>query len=343
MKRAVFFLLFALFASAVPASRPHRLKVGLVLGGGGAKGAAEVGVLKVLEEEEIPVDYIAGTSIGALVGGLYSTGYRADFLRSLFRHCDWAALFSDYAVEHRRKFLSSDAGRTYIFGLPLPFQRTDADGAASFSPGLVEGRNISALLQELTAKYKKSRRFSRLPIPFACVAVDLRTLEERVLTEGVLWRAMRASMSIPGIFMPVEWGGAQLIDGGALNNLPVDVVRQMGADIVICVDLQQREEDVTEVSFFARLGDMLMGQARDRYVTNRLDADFYIHPQIPYGPLHFSRSATDEMYQLGYAAADALRPQLRDLKRYLLEPTRLRPQFPRVVTADSVRSQPALP
>ncbi|MBR1733718.1 MAG: patatin-like phospholipase family protein [Alloprevotella sp.] len=343
MKRVIFLFLFALFVSAQSAARPHRLKVGVVLGGGGAKGAAEVGVLKVLEEEEIPVDYIAGASIGALVGGLYSTGYRADFLRSLFRHCDWAALFSDYASEHRRKFLSSDAGRTYIFGLPLPFKRADADGTVSFSPGLVEGRNISALLQELTLKYKKSRRFSRLPIPFACVAVDLKKLEERVLTEGVLWRAMRASMSIPGIFMPAEWDGAQLIDGGALNNLPVDVARQMGADIVICVDLQQRDLDVAEVSPFARLGDVLMGKARDRYVANRLDADFYIHPQLPYGPLHFSRSATDEMYQLGYAAADALRPQLRDLKRYLFEPTRVRPKFPRAVAEDSLLFQPVLP
>ena len=166
----------------------ERLKVGLVLGGGGAKGAAEIGVLKVIEEVGIPIDYIAGTSIGSIVGGMYAMGTRSRQLDSLFVNQDWLVLFTNNV----REFLS---------------------------------------------KVTQQKHFNELEIPFRCVAADVYANEEVVMSEGLLCDAMRASMSIPGVFKPVIQGGRMLMDGGLLNNLPVDVVKAMGADVVIAIDL----------------------------------------------------------------------------------------------------------
>ena len=223
-----------------------RKKVGLVLGGGGAKGAAEIGVLKVLEEADIPIDYIAGTSIGAIVGGLYAIGYNAAELDSLYRNQDWLFLLSDQVKRKSESFLSKDEREKYIIHVPLSEERK-----VTLPSGYVKGQNVVNLFSKLTVGYHHVDDFSTLPIPFRCVAIDLVDGKEVVLSSGSLPMAMRASMSIPGVFAPVEWNGMMLVDGGALNNLPADVVKEMGADIIICVDLStgwKKKEDLKSAS-----------------------------------------------------------------------------------------------
>lgn len=227
-----FLVLFCCFAHTPLQAQQPRKKVGLVLGGGGAKGAAEVGVLKVLEEADIPVDYIAGTSIGAIVGGLYAIGYDAADIDSLYRNQNWLFLLSDQVKRESETFLSKEEREKYIVHIPLSKERK-----VSLPTGYVKGQNIFNLFSKLTVGYHQVDDFSNLPIPYRCVAVDLVEGKEMVFSSGSLPLAMRASMSIPGVFAPVEWKGKMLVDGGALNNLPVDVAKEMGADVIICVDL----------------------------------------------------------------------------------------------------------
>ena len=183
-------------------AQQSRKKVGLVLGGGGAKGAAEVGVLKVLEEAGIPIDYIAGTSIGAIVGGLYAIGYDAADLDSLYRNQDWLFLLSDQVKRESETFLSKEEKEKYLIHVPLSKERK-----ISLPTGYVTGQNIINLFSKLTVGYHHVDDFSTLPIPFRCVAVDLVEGQEVILSSGSLPMAMRASMSIPGVFAPVEWNG----------------------------------------------------------------------------------------------------------------------------------------
>lgn len=317
-------LSFVLFASLAGVLFAQPVRIGLALGGGGAKGAAEVGVLKVMEEEGIRPDYIAGTSIGSIVGGLYALGFSADSIYRLFHDADWAELLSD-GWFHRAdgyEWLTPD-------GVPMPTERfgqaLGRSGSEATRPfwqrGLVRGKLIRNFFEKLTRSQRR-KDFDHLPIPFRAIAVDMKTGQEIVLSKGHLADAMRASMSIPALFEPVEWGEWMLVDGGMRNNFPVDVVRQMGADVVIGVDLSQlnRRSAAVEPEPSQGLFDMvfnsLMGLlGEDKYADNLGDVDLYVNPDLgSYGPYSFSTSAVDEMYQMGYAAADALRPQLRALK-----------------------------
>ena len=298
-------------AQSVPAD-PGRKKVGLVLGGGGAKGAAEVGVLKVLEEVGMPIDYIAGTSIGAIVGGLYSIGYNANDLDSLIRNQDWLFLLSDGVRRKSKSFMSKKEKEKYLFRIPVSKKRK-----MSLPTGYVAGQNITNLFSSLTVGYHQVDDFSQLPIPFRCVAVNLVDGSECVLSSGSLPQAMRASMSIPGVFAPVELDGKLLIDGGALNNLPVDVVRQMGADVVICVDLNTGLKDVGEIKSLTGVVNRLidiMGQTK--YNQNKPDASLYINPSFGnYSQVSFQREAIDSMICWGEQAARTKLPELLELKK----------------------------
>ena len=294
------FLLCCLLGNVNVQARPVRKKVGLVLGGGGAKGAAEVGVLKVLEEADIPIDYIVGTSIGGIVGGLYSIGYDAADIDSLFRNQNWLFLLSDQAKRESESFLSKDEKERYMIHLPLSRERK-----VSLPTGYLKGQNILNLFSKLTVGYHHVDDFSTLPIPYRCVAVDLVDGREVVLSSGSLPMAMRATMSIPGVFAPVEWNGMMLVDGGALNNLPVDVGRDMGADVVICVDLStgwKKKEDLKSASSVVDQLIGIMGQTK--YRKNKVDADIYINPQLKgYTPASFQPEAIDSMVERGKQAA----------------------------------------
>ena len=308
-----FLILFCCFFAHTPLqAQQSRKKVGLVLGGGGAKGAAEVGVLKVLEEADIPVDYIAGTSIGAIVGGLYAIGYDAADIDSLYRNQNWLFLLSDQVKRESETFLSKEEREKYIVHIPLSKERK-----VSLPTGYVKGQNIFNLFSKLTVGYHQVDDFSRLPIPFRCVAVDLVEGNEVVMSSGSLPMAMRASMSIPGVFAPVEWKGKMLVDGGALNNLPVDVAREMGADVIICVDLSTGWKKKEELKSPSAVVEQLIGMmGQTKYRKNKMEADLYINPSLTgFTAASFQPEAIDTMIQRGELAARQKWEELMDLKK----------------------------
>jgi NTE family protein len=244
----------------------QRPKIGLVLGGGGAKGAATIGVLKVIEESGVKIDYIAGTSIGAVIGGLYAAGFSlADIERYLFSQSKLDALDINYIESELRRMV----------------------------------RRSGCELMENTH------------IPFRCVAVDGDHMKEYVLSEGKLYKAILASMSIPVVYPFVQWGRVALYDGGLLNNLPVDVAKAMGADIVIAVDLQQNEDDGLQIpplgfgGVFDTLADWSVTHPeKKKYRQNVKAADIYIHPSLPgYTASSFGRSNCEDMKKRGEAEA----------------------------------------
>ena len=292
-------------------------KIGLALGGGGAKGAAEVGVLKVLEEAGIQVDYIAGSSIGSIVGGLYAAGYTAKELETVFQTQEWLTLITDRKTTLSDEPWKTENGVTYIFGFPVMDRNTRGIG-------MMSGGKIEQVIDSMVSA-RGCTEFESLKIPFRCVAADIRTAEEVVLSKGVLCKALRASMAIPGFFKPVERGDRLLVDGGMLNNLPVDICRQMGADIVIAIDLQQSEQkprkqvDLSGLSFIADLfgvGGILEWITNrpdiEKYNKNRQDADIYIHPDLPDVDLtSFGNKNATRMIQAGITAARQQLPELR--------------------------------
>lgn len=224
-------------AASDQANPPHRPKIGLALGGGGARGAAHIGVLKVLEELRIPIDYIAGTSMGSVVGGLYVTGYSPQELDKIIGGVDWDNIFVDSAprrdLAFRRKqddyFVPPGATLGIKNGVTLP-------------AGLIAGRKMGFLLNTLTLPVAGVNDFDKLSIPYRAIATDARTGEVVALSHGSLPTAIRASMAIPVVFTPVDLDGRSLIDGGTSQNLPVQTVRAMGAEVVIAVDVASSSE-----------------------------------------------------------------------------------------------------
>lgn len=323
MKRILILLITAGLLLPAVAGRP---KIGLALGGGGAKGAAEVGVLKVLEEAGIHVDCIAGASIGAIVGGLYAAGYSAAELDSLFQTQEWFSLLTD-----RKASLSSEPyktidGVTYIFGFPVMDKN-------SRGFGIMRGGRIEQILDSMVS-VRGCTDFESLRIPFRCVAADIRTAEEVVISEGLVCKGLRASMAIPGIFKPVSQDDYLLVDGGMLNNLPVDICRQMGADIVIAVDLNQGDPQPRkqiDVSSLSGLAGLIGLGGVIEWVTNRPDitkykanlesADIYISPSLPdYDTTSFGNKNAARMIAAGVSAAKAHWDELLKLTTDSLHP-----------------------
>ena len=291
-----------------------RPKVGLVLGGGGAKGAAAIGILKELEREKIPVDYIAGTSIGAIIGGLYAQGYRADDLEKLFRSQNWLALLADRDTTLVGKVYKEEDGVIYLFGFPVR-KKADADKNTGF--WMLHGDHVYNFLDSLVSRSPVQRGTVEKAIPFSCVAFDIRRQQEIVLDTGSMARNMRASMAIPGAFKPVQIDTLMLVDGGMGNNLPVDVVRKMGADIVIAVDLQQRKRDDyrSPFGFLKGLGGILdwLAERPDikKYNVNRTKADLYINPDLgSYGVTDFNAKAIKAILKIGEDTGILYRKQL---------------------------------
>ena len=293
-------------------------KIGLVLGGGGAKGGAEVGVLKVLEDAGIRPDLIVGTSIGSIVGGLYAAGYTAAELEEMFSQQEWLSLLTD-----RREDLSGEPykqidGVTYVFGFPIIDQNNKLFG-------VLKGGRVEQVIDSMLAA-KGCIEFECLQTPFRCVAASMINAEEVVLSEGTLPRAIRASMAIPGIFKPVEIDGEQLVDGGMMNNLPVDVARAMGAEIVIAVDLQQNKPKNREKkdNFITGLADAVgLGAIADwifsrpditKYNENRKKADIYINPPLPDDDASsFGNESMARMIRVGEQAARQQMAKLESL------------------------------
>ena len=291
-------------------SQKGRPKVAVVLSGGGAKGVAHIGALKVIEEAGIPIDMVCGTSMGALVGALYSMGYSTNFLDSLVRSQDWAALLSDRTDPAYLTLRQREEQNTYavIRGL---------GGEQPQRGGLIRGRNLDMLFRRLCAGYLDSISFDSLPRPFACIATDIVSNQEIVFHSGHLIQAMRASMAIPGVFTPVRIGDMVLLDGGLRNNYPADVARAMGADIVIGIsvqDLMTRAEDINDVG--AVMGQLISINSRNKFTDNIKLSDIFIHVDVSgYSAASFTNASIDTLLQRGEDATRCLWDQLIALRK----------------------------
>lgn len=301
MLRLIIFL-FVFFPFTLHAQpRTSRPKVGVVLSGGGAKGVAHISVLRAVEDAGIPIDYIAGTSMGSIIGGLYAMGYSTDQLDSLVRHSDWDFLLSDRPP--RKELSPYQRERQELFVLNIPLSKA----AKPELSGFVHGRNLGNMLARLTVGYHDSISFDSLHIPFACVATNLANGEEVDIRAGVPATAIRASMAIPGVFTPVVEKGRTLVDGGLVNNFPVDVARQMGADIVIGATVQREFSDTMQTAGMQGVINQLVGiSSRRKFEDNINNCDVHIGINAQgVGTMDFNTADIDTMLQRGYAEAHA--------------------------------------
>ena len=293
-------------------STPNRKKVGLVLSGGGAKGMAHIGALKVIEEAGIPIDYVVGTSMGSIIGGLYAIGYTPEQMDSMVRKQDWQFLLSDRIDRRDMNMSERDADGKYV--ISVPFSKTSIKEVTG---GLIKGQNISNLFSELTLGYHDSIDFNKLPIPFACVSEDLVKGQEYDFHQGVLSTAMRASMAIPGVFTPVRLDSMVLIDGGVTNNYPVNVAKQMGAEIIIGVDVQSTLKPANELDNAGTiLGQLIDLMGQDQYLKNLEETNVHIKVNVKgFSAASFSKTAVDSLIIRGQEAAEDKMEALLQLKK----------------------------
>ncbi|MFA0000696.1 patatin-like phospholipase family protein [Vibrio lentus] len=313
------FQLFAATAAQVDSSEHAELKqahkrptVAVVLAGGGAKGAAHIGVLKALEEMQIPVDYITGTSMGAYVGGLYATGMSADEIESFIYTVDWNRGYRDRVNRSDRRVRDKEYEDRYQLNTDLGL----GWGEIKARKGVVQGQNMLRILRETTGNLSPLDSFDNLAIPYRSVATDIIDLEEVVIDHGHLVDAMMASMSVPGALPPYEVEGRMLVDGGVTNNMPVDVARAMGADIVIAVDIStnyKSKEDFTNFLAAAdQLSNYLVQRSTQEQAATLTDDDFFLRPDVG----RMETTDFDKMptaYHAGYEATRQYRDQLSKL------------------------------
>lgn len=252
-----------------------RPKIGVVLSGGGAKGLAHIGALKVLEEAGVKVDYIGGTSMGAIIGGLYASGYTAKQLDSIFTVVDTDALLQDYIPRTSKSFF--EKRNDEVYALTLPFNKFKLGVPTALSKGMYNYN----LLSRLTNHVRYIRDFDKLPIPFVCIATDIETGEKVVLKNGILPKAVLASGAFPSLYSPVEIDGRLLVDGGVTDNYPIEEVRKMGADIIIGVDVQEGLKDRNNLGgasgVLVQITNFNMIEKMD---AKRKATDIYIKPDI---------------------------------------------------------------
>ena len=329
--------------------RKHRPTVALVLSGGGAKGAAHIGVIEHIESLGIPVDMVLGTSMGGLIGGLYALGYTTEEMDSLVRNMDWGWAFSDRLSREYISYTDMKYKEKYMLSIPFYYERdyykmkladeyrfdemdrmdvlhigADNDQGpemlknnllGSLPSGYIYGQNVSNLISSLTIGYQDSIDFQQLPRPFVCIATDMVSGKAKIWHSGKMNTAMRSTMSIPGIFAPVRTEGMVLVDGGMRDNYPTTLARDMGADIIIGVDLSQKQRTYVQVN---NLGDIL-GQGidmlgRDAFEKNVNVPDVKIKPHLPeFNMLSFSPTAIDTIIVRGREAAMAQDSLLRDV------------------------------
>jgi NTE family protein len=304
--------IFPVPAESADREGKERPKIGLVLGGGGAKGTAHIGVLKVLEELHIPVDYIAGTSMGAIVGSLYASGLSPDEIEKVLTSVDWDDLFTGDPNRQDIDYWRKREDHLFLSPLRLGVRGTKI----LLGKGLVKDQKINVLFEMLMLHASGINDFDKLPIPFRAIASDIETGEMVVLKSGRLADAARASMSVPGAFPPIELDGRILIDGGIVRNLPVDIVRGMGAEIIICVDvgkpLLNREELEDPIAIMNQMLDIMMNKNVQEQKENLGPEDVYINPDLgDLGSGDFSRGA--EGSRMG---EDAARKSIASLQRY---------------------------
>lgn len=319
--------------------RNYRPTVALVLSGGGAKGAAHVGVIEYLEELDIPVDMVLGTSMGGLIGGLYALGYSVEEMDSLVRNMDWRWAFSDKLSRDYISYTDFKYKEKYLLSIPFYYERDyykmkladehryddirkheilhigadNEDGhdflknnfLGSLPSGYIYGQNVSNLISSLTIGYQDSLDFQEFPVPFVCVATDMVSGKAKIWHSGKMNTAMRSTMSIPGIFAPVRTEGMVLVDGGMRDNYPTTLAREMGADIIIGVDLSQAQRSFGQVN---NIGDIISQGidmlGRDAFERNVNVPDVKIKPRLrEYNMMSFNAEAIDTIINRGREAA----------------------------------------
>ena len=313
-------------------------KIGLVLEGGSALGLAHIGVLRWLEEHHIPVSYVAGTSMGALVGGMYSTGQSPDELQKLIETIRWDELLQGQLPYKNLSFRRKDDALEYPNRMEFGLKK-----GLHFPEGFNSGQQVISILDRVALPYSELKSFDELPTPFACVATDLVNSKQYVFRQGSLSLALRSTMSLPGIFTPVRWEGHIFVDGGLLDNLPVDVAKSMGADFTLAVHLESAKLEATAaISSFEVLKNSTSVVVAANELRSIEQADIVISvPLDKFGSLDFMRSK--EIIQAGYDAAQAKAQVLNTLsvdeitwQKYLEERTARRravpePEFVQVV------------
>ena len=293
---------------AKEAQETDRPRIGLVLGGGGAKGLAHLGVMKWLEEHRVPVDYLAGTSMGGLLGSLMAMGWTTDEIETMLDSLDWTRLMASSPpfeiLSYRRKADTRQFPSQLELGLK---------NGLSVPGGLNPGHFIGLLFDRVTLPYSSLKNFDELPIPFRCVATDMENGLPVVMTDGDLTTALRATMAIPGVFNAVERDGQILADGGILDNLPADVVKEMGADFVIAVQVGSPLEDREQLqSLLGMVNQSITIMMLDNVRRSQKLSDIVLSPEIgKYGTLEFGR--TSEIVEKGYEAAEQKRVLLESL------------------------------
>ena len=331
----VFALMSAMVVAQTDSSSVSRKRVAVVLSGGGAKGMAHIGVLKVLERAGIPVDIITGTSMGSIIGGLYAIGYNANALDSMVRVQDWSYVITDKEDLRNQSLDDRKKQNTYIYSTGLSIgKRSNQAG------GIIKGKNLAELFQQLCVGFTDSLDFTNdLPIPFACVATNIIDNSEVDFHSGRLPQAMRASMAIPAAFSPVRIDDKVLVDGGLKNNYPADIARQMGADIILGVTVQGAPKIAEELG-----GTMsILSQIIDVNCKNKLEENLAItdlHLQVDtkgYGSASFSQSAIDTLIRRGEEEAMRHWDDIMALKRRIGVPDsykhpKLYPLRPKVMT-----------
>ena len=294
IKRKSFVILF-LFSLILANDSP---KIGLVLSGGGSKGFAHVPILKALDSLNIPIDFIAGTSFGAIAGAMYALGYSGNEIENMAVETDWYEVQND---EPERKFLpyfrKKDTGKYQLnFGL---------DGFKPVAPtGLIHGQKIILELSKWTREYEQVYDFDKFPIPFRCNAFDIISGKEIIIKEGSLANALRASLSIPTIFAPVEWGDALLVDGGVVNNLPVDIAKEMGADLILAIDVSSPAHTKVDINnIYDIIFQSITVHGNKKLFKSIEDADFFIKPEIENVNLtDYRKSTIKYLFQCGEEA-----------------------------------------
>ncbi|UBM61878.1 patatin-like phospholipase family protein [Candidatus Sulfidibacterium hydrothermale] len=297
--------LYGQVKDSVPTKRV-RPKVGLVLSGGGAKGFAYIGLLKVLQEVNLHIDYIGGTSIGSIIGSLYAVGYAPDTIAKIIREQDWDALLTDKIERRYINFEDKEYAENYIISLPLKKK------SVALKEALYEGQDVNLMLNHTLNVAYKTRDFNNLPIPFLCMGTDLLTGKAIELRSGYLPMAVRASMSIPGYFTPTYYQGHYLVDGGVVNNFPVINVKKAGAQFIIGGNVQQGlTKDIKKLDTFTKILDQVI--SFNRVAANEQaykNTDLLINIKMNYGMMDFTKY--DSIMAIGERVA---RQHYQQLKR----------------------------
>ncbi len=317
MKFNLFILTVTLFLSTTHNSysqEKKRPKIGVVLSGGGAKGIAHIGILKAMEEEGLRPDYIVGTSMGSIIGGLYSIGYSADQLDSIIRQIDWDMVLSNSIPYNYISFEEKEYYDRFLISLSFK------DGKLILPSGVIEGQMLGQTLSKYTWPAMKYDSFDQFPIPFRCVATDVSTGNPIIFKHGSLSEALRASMAIPTVFTAADLDTTLAVDGGVLDNFPVDEVIKMGADIVIGVNVSSEgPEDSKEIGNMAGiLMQIAMFTSLKKVKSDIEKCDIYIKPDLKdYSTGSFNKY--NEILELGYIAGNDVKPKFHDLAEKLNE------------------------